>query len=75
MKKTTKTIAATAILMTTMSFNAFADGDMQCPKTAAPCLVNGSGVDTKNPINIDPKESENLSLLIVKMLQTIGFPF
>lgn len=75
MKKRTRKIAASAILITIMSFNAFADGDMQCPKTGAPCLADRSGTETKSPANIDTKGSENLSLLIVKMLKAIGFPF
>lgn len=74
MKKTRKKIAATAILMTVMSFSLFAESDMQCPKSANQCLADRSGEDTKTPINGDTKYSENLNRIIVKMLKAIGFP-
>jgi hypothetical protein len=75
MKKTTKTIGATIILATAFGFNAFAEGDMQCPKTAAPCFVGNSDVNTKDPINIDTKAPDGWNILIINMLQKIGFLF
>ena len=40
MKNLVKKTIATFILLTCLSLNAFADGEMQCPKAAAPCLFD-----------------------------------
>lgn len=75
MKKTLKTIVASAILLTVLSLSTFADGNMQCPNSAAPCLVGSSNVEIKTPIALETNEQDILNTLIVKMIQTINFLF
>jgi hypothetical protein len=71
MKNLVKNTIATLILLTCVSLNVFADGEMQCPKTAAPCLFD-STTNTK----IDKKqELDFVNEIIIKMFSKFRFLF
>jgi hypothetical protein len=75
MKKSIKKTVATIIILTFVSINAWAEGDMQCPKTAAPCLVETTLPDTKGVSNEKSQFTDDFAQVVLKMLRQISFLF
>lgn len=74
MKNLVKNTIATLILLTCVSLNIFADGEMQCPRTAAPCLFDSTTNTTNTKIDKN-QELDFVNEIIIKMFSKFRFLF